>query len=65
MAVLADCPEKAFALKTSLLGTYGQIAFGAAEVDPNVLPDCKFYFIKRKVALVADRHGSLDLSHFR
>ena len=44
---LADRPEKAFTLKTSFLGTYGKVASWAAEIDPNVLPDCDRCFKAR------------------
>ncbi len=39
LAVLADCPEKASILNTSLLGTYGKITSWASDINPNVLTD--------------------------
>ena len=36
VAVLADRPEKAFVLKTSLLGIHGRIASWAADIDPDI-----------------------------
>ena len=48
VVVLVDCLEKASMLKTSLLGTYGQIASWAAAIEPDVLSDCKKCFKKRK-----------------
>jgi hypothetical protein len=47
VAHLADRPEKAFTLKTALLGTYGKVASWAADVDPKVLPDCDVCYRQR------------------
>ena len=47
VAHLADRPEKAFTLKTSLLGVYGKVASWAADVDPKVLPDCDVCYRNR------------------
>ena len=47
VAALTDRPEKAFTLKTALLGIYGQIASWVAEIVPDVLADCKECFLKR------------------
>ncbi len=58
LAVLADQPEKAFMLKTSVLGTYGKIASWAAEININVLLDCKKCFEKRSEELIQYRHWS-------
>ena len=65
VAVLADRPEKAFMLKTALLGTYGQIASWAADIDPDVLPDCDRCFKKRTIALISDRHSKSNLDQCR
>jgi hypothetical protein len=61
VAVLADRPEKAFILKTSLLGIYGQIASWAADVEPNILADCKKYFLRRVKAVLQDRHSTSNI----
>ena len=62
VAVLADRPEKCFMLKTSLLGTYGQVASWAAEINPDVFPDCKRCFARRQQALLTDRHCRSNLA---
>ncbi len=48
LAALADGPEKVFILKTTLLGAYGKIASLAAEIQTNILPDCKKCFSRRQ-----------------
>ena len=57
VAALADRPEKAFTLKTSLLGVYGRIASWATDIDPDVLPDCNNCFLKRLDAVLQDRYS--------
>lgn len=47
VAHLADRPEKAFTLKTSLLGIYGKVASWATDVDPKVLLDCDLCYRNR------------------
>ena len=61
VAVLADRPEKAFMLKISLLGTYGQISSWAAAIEPNVLADCKRCFNRRISVLLLDRHSASQI----
>ena len=39
VAALADRPEKAYTLKTALLGLYGRIASWATDIVPDVLSD--------------------------
>ena len=58
VAVLADQPEKVLMLKTSLLGIYGQIASWAANVEPNILANCKKCFSRRVKAVLQDRHSA-------
>ena len=61
VAALADRPEKAFTLKTALLGVYGQIASWAAEIVPDVLADCNRCFLLRCKAVLEDRHSPSNL----
>ena len=60
VASLANCPEKAFILKTTLLGTYGKIASWAAEFKANVSADCPACFNKRVLGLTLERCSSFD-----
>ena len=61
LAALADRPEKAFVLKTCLLGTYGKIASWAANTNPDQLSDCKVCFLKRLELTLSDRYSKVDL----
>ena len=61
VAALADRPEKSFTLKTALLGVYGQIASWAAEIEPDVLADCKKCFQRRCDKVMQDRHSQSNL----
>ena len=61
VAALSDRPEKAFTLKTALLGIYGQIASWAAEIVLNVLADCKKCFLKHCKAVLKDRHSKSNI----
>ena len=54
-------PEKTFALKTCLLGTYGKIASWAASIDPDQLSDCNQYFRKQLEKPLEDRYSKVDL----
>ena len=54
VAALADRPEKAFTLKTSLLGQYGKIASWASDIVPDALADCKRCFNKRLRLILKD-----------
>ncbi len=62
LASLADRPEKAFILKTALLGTYGKIASWAAEIHTDILPDCKKCFDRRLKEVLKDRHSRVVMS---
>jgi len=62
VAVLADRPEKAFVLKTSLLGIHGRMASWAADIDPDILSDCKECFKRRLSLIFNDRHSCSNLS---
>ena len=61
VAALADRPEKAFTLKTSLLGDYGRVASWAAHIVPDVLADCEQCFGRRIEALLQDRYSRADI----
>ena len=61
IAYLADRPEKASALKTSLLGTYGKRSNWAAEIDHIHLPDCQKCFKHSVSMLLRDRFSIVDL----
>ena len=61
VAALSDRPEKAFTLKTALLGVYEQIASWAAEIVPDVLADCRKCFLLCCDALFKGRHSKSDL----
>ena len=65
VAAMADRPEKAFTLKTSLLGDYGKIASWAADIDPEVLPDCKKCFQKRLEAVLKDCNSNFSIPRCR
>ena len=54
VAALADRPEKAYTLKTSLLGQYGKIASWASDIVPDTLADCKRCFAERLRLLLLD-----------
>ena len=63
VAVLAYCPENAFMMKTSLFGTYGQITSWAAEIQPDVLTDCKKCFCMLDLPVQTDEPiGTTDRS---
>ena len=46
VAVLGDRPEKGFVLKTLLLGIYGRIASWVADIEADIMADCKKMFQK-------------------
>ena len=62
VAILTDRPEKAFNLKTSLLGDYGRIASWAARIVPDILADCISCFDQRLNALFSDRHSAINMT---
>ena len=62
VAVLADRPEKAFVLKTSLLGIHGRIASWATDIDPDILSDCNKCFKKRLSQIFNDRHSCSNMN---
>ena len=62
VAILTDRPEKAFNLKTSLLGDYGRIASWAARIVPDILADCVSCFDQRLKALFSDRHSAINMT---
>ena len=62
LAVLVDRPEKAFVLKTSLLGIHGRIASWAANIEPDILADCKKCFKARLVLLFNDRYSCSNMN---
>ena len=61
VAILTDRPEKAFNLKTSLLGDYGRIASWAACIASDILADCKLCFNERLKCILDDRHSAIHL----
>lgn len=61
VAALADRPEKAFTLKTALLGHYGRIASWATGIEPDALADCKKCFGRRLEAVLNDRHSRSNI----
>ena len=61
VAAMADRPEKAFTLKTSVLGDYGRVAIYATAIGPDVLPDCKNYFQKRLKAVLEDCYSNFSI----
>ena len=61
VAALADRPEKAYTLKTSLLGIYGKIASWASDIVPDLLADCKGCFTKRLRLLLNDPFSKTDI----
>ncbi len=65
LAVLADRPEKASIMKTSLLGSYGKIASWASDINPNVLPDCRKCFEQHSEKIIECRHWSSQMKSCR
>ena len=61
VAILTDRPEKAFNLKTSLLGDYGRIASWAACIVPDILVDCKLCFNERLKCILDNHHSAIHL----
>ena len=61
VAALADRPEKAFTLKTALLGDYGRMASWATDIMPDVLADCNDCFVKRLGKLLMDPYSPTDI----
>ena len=62
VACMADRPEKAFELKTSLLGTYGQIANHAGEIVFDLFPDCTRCYVRRLQHVFDDPHSRVNLN---
>ena len=61
VAALADRPEKAFSLKTALLGQYGRMASWATDIVPDVFADCKNCFSKRLHLLLNDPYSKTHI----
>ena len=61
VAALADRPEKAYTLKTALLGLYGRIASWATGIVPDLLADCKVCFSKRLHCLLNDPYSKTNI----
>ena len=61
VAALADRPEKAYTLKTALLGLYGRMASWATDIVPDLFADCKNCFSKRLHLLLNDPYSKTNL----
>ena len=64
-ATLADRPEKCFILKSTLLGTYGEVASWAMKVRADVLADCSNCFNKRVLGLAQNHYSAFGVSSCR
>ena len=62
VAVLADRPKKAFMLKTSLLGIHGRIASWAADIEADIMADCKRCFRNRLLFVLNDIHSHSNMN---
>ena len=62
IANMADRPEKAFSLKTMLLGNYGNIVSWAAEMVPDILADCNQCFKRRVKSILENGHEHRSLT---
>ena len=62
VTVLADAPEKAFILKTSLLGHHGRIAYCAADTKLDIMADCKKCFKNRLLSVFNHRHSHSNMN---
>ena len=54
---MADRPEKAYLLKSSLLGNYGQVALHVGQIVFDLFPDCTRCFKKPLHQVLSDPHS--------